>query len=73
MKTSDAKLDTLGEIIELSGGKPILCFYSYKHDLERIRTRFPFAKKLEGSEDIEYGTGEKSLCCWPIRQEPDMD
>ncbi len=51
--TSSTKLDALDEIIELSNGKPILCFYSYKHDLERIQKRFKFAKKLENSEDIE--------------------
>ena len=62
METSNAKLDVLDEIIELSNGKPILCFYSYKHDLERIQKRFKFAKKLGGSEDIEkWNNGEIPL------------
>lgn len=62
VETSNAKLDVLDEIIELSNGKPILCFYSYKHDLERIQKRFKFAKKLGGSEDIEkWNNGEIPL------------
>lgn len=62
VKTSDAKLDVLEEIIEVSGGKPILCFYAYRHDLERIEERFKFAKKLEGSDDIEkWNKGEIPL------------
>lgn len=62
VETSNAKLDILDEIIELSNGKPILCFYSYKHDLERIQKRFKFAKKLGGSEDIEkWNNGEIPL------------
>lgn len=61
-KTSDAKLDALDELIEVSGGKPILCFYSYRHDLERIKARFKYAKKLEGPDDIErWNRGEIPL------------
>lgn len=60
--TSDIKLETLEEIIDVSNGKPILCFYSYKHDLERIQKRFKFAKKLETSKDIEaWNNGEIQL------------
>lgn len=53
VKTSDAKLDMLEEIVEVSGGKPILCFYSYRHDLERIQERFKYARRLNNSQDIE--------------------
>ena len=52
IKIHDRKLDALEEIIELSNGKPVLCFYSYKHDLERIMERFSKAVKLKNSEDI---------------------
>lgn len=52
-ETNDSKLDELEEILDTANGKPVLCFYSFKHDLERIKKRFNFAKKLEGSEDIE--------------------
>ena len=50
---NDNKLDALSEIIEAAGGKPILCFYSFRHDLERIKKKFRFAKKLESADDIE--------------------
>ncbi len=52
IKIHDRKLDALEEITELSNGKPVLCFYSYKHDLERIMERFSKAVKLKNSEDI---------------------
>lgn len=49
----DAKLDALAEIIECNEGKPLLCFYSFKSDCERIMKKFKHAKKLESSEDIK--------------------
>ncbi len=61
-KTSDKKLDMLEEIVDVSAGKPILCFYSFKHDLKRIQERFSFARKLENSEDItEWNKGDIRL------------
>lgn len=61
-KTSDKKLDMLEELIDVSAGKPILCFYSFKHDLKRIKERFVFARKLENSEDItEWNRGNIKL------------
>lgn len=36
----DLKLDALEEIIEDNEGKPILVFYNFKHDLERLKERF---------------------------------
>lgn len=60
--THDKKLKELEEIVELSQGKPILCFYSYKHDLERIQKKFPEARKLDSEEDIiEWNMGEIPL------------
>lgn len=53
IETCEGKLDALEDIIEAANGKPVLCFYSYKHDLERIRKRFPNAVKLDNAEDIE--------------------
>lgn len=39
-----------------------LCFYSFRHDLERIKAKFKFAKKLENSADIEaWNNGEIQL------------
>ncbi len=36
----DLKLDALEDIIEESAGKPILCWYAYRSDAERIMKRF---------------------------------
>jgi SNF2 family DNA or RNA helicase len=59
VKVSDKKLEALEEIIELSNGKPVLIFYSFKHDLERIKARVKGAVKLESAKDIEkWNKGE---------------
>ena len=58
-KTSEKKLDMLEELVEAANGKPVLCFYSFRHDLERIREKFPKARKLESSKDItDWNNGE---------------
>lgn len=51
VKIHDEKLDALEEIIDATG-EPVLVFYSYKHDLEAIRSRIKGARILEGPEDI---------------------
>ena len=45
----DAKLDALEEIVEAAGDDPILVYYNYKHDLERVLKRFPQAEKFGGT------------------------
>jgi len=37
----DKKLDALEDLIEGANGKPVLVAYWFKHDLERIKNRFP--------------------------------
>ncbi len=60
--TSGKKLDKLEEIVDVSNGKPILCFYSFRHDLERIKKRIPQARKLESARDIaDWNNGEIPL------------
>lgn len=55
----DAKLDALDEIVEGAQGQPILVFYNFKHDVDRILKRFPQAIKIEGSKTIEkWNAGE---------------
>lgn len=55
----DAKLQALEDVIEAANGKPVLVFYSYKHDLERIKLRFKQALTLETSNDIaKWNKGE---------------
>lgn len=47
----DAKLEALEEIAEC--GKPLLVFYTYKHDRERILAKFKQAKTLETDADVK--------------------
>ena len=47
----DKKLDALEDLIEGANGKPILVFYEYKHDRERILKRFN-VKEINTSKDI---------------------
>jgi len=48
----DKKLDALEDLIEGANGKPVLVAYWYKHDLERIKARFP-VRQIQSSKDIE--------------------
>lgn len=43
----DAKLEALEDLVEQANGNPVLVFYSYKHDRERIMQRFPDAQDLD--------------------------
>lgn len=52
------KLDALEDLIEAANGKPVLIFYSYKHDKERIRERFEVTE-ISNSDDItKWNNGE---------------
>lgn len=46
----DAKIEKLKEIIDTNEGKPVLVFYAYQHDLERLLVDFKGARVL-GTED----------------------
>lgn len=49
------KLNALEEIVECANGKPVLVFYSFKHDYNRIMKHLKKykPKKLENNDDIE--------------------
>ncbi|MBJ6745559.1 ATP-dependent helicase [Streptococcus sp. 121] len=51
----DDKLDALERIVEDSQGQPILVFYQYQHDLERIKARFKEAEELDSLERWNNG------------------
>lgn len=54
----DRKLDALEDLIEATNGKPVLVYYVYKHDKDRIINRFK-AKEILTSKDIEkWNNGE---------------
>lgn len=63
----DAKLDALEEIADTNPGQPLLVFYTYKHDLDRIQARFPSAEKIKSSETIsDWNAGKiPMLLCHP--------
>jgi len=50
-----AKLDALEDVIEESGGTPVLCFYEFRSDVERIMTRFP-----KGAVHLKGGLSTKA-------------
>lgn len=54
----DQKLDALEDLIEAANGKTVLIAYWYKHDLERIRKRFPVTKLDTAESIIAWNKGE---------------
>ena len=63
----DRKLEALQEIQDASQGQPLLVFYSYRHDIDRILSSFPDAVLLKGSAEISaWNKGKISmLLCHP--------
>lgn len=49
----DRKLDALEDLIEAANGRPVMVCYWFRHDLERIRRRFPTVRELKTAQDIE--------------------
>jgi SNF2 family DNA or RNA helicase len=53
------KLKSLEDTIEAANGKPVLVFYSYKHDLERIQKSIKNTRVLKEHQDIkDWNKGE---------------
>ena len=46
------KLDALEELIEAANGEPVLVFYAFRHDRDRIMARFT-CRELKASADID--------------------
>lgn len=60
----DVKLDALEELIEAAQGQPVLVFYTFKSDLDRIRSRFKDAKTIEDDDIIaRWNSGQALLLC----------
>lgn len=54
------KIEALEELLELASGKPLFCFYSFRHDVERIKLHLKKFKprELKTSADIrDWNTG----------------
>ena len=57
-----AKLDALEDLVEAANGKPVLVFYAFQHDRDRILVRFPAAALMENSETVRaWNAGELPL------------
>ena len=48
----DRKLDALEDLMEAANGKPVMVAYNFRHDLDRIRLRFPMARVIRETNDI---------------------
>lgn len=46
----DAKLDALQEIVEQ--GQPVLVLAAYRHDIARVKARFPQAREFDGEDSL---------------------
>ena len=59
----DAKLDALESIIEEANGAPVLVAYNFKHDLERLRRRFPKGRVLDADPNTikQWNAGRISV------------
>lgn len=53
------KLDVLEELIEEANGEPVLVFYNFKHDRDRILKKFKDASLLETEKDIKDWNNKK--------------
>lgn len=56
------KLNALAEIIEAAQGRPVLIFYWFKHDLERIKKAFRNCRELKGAKEVaDWNAGKIDL------------
>ena len=62
----DRKLDALEDLIEAANGKPVLIYYGFQHERDRIRQRFETGE-INTSEDIaRWNRGEMKIAlCHP--------
>jgi SNF2 family DNA or RNA helicase len=48
-----AKIDALDDVLEAANGQPVLVFYAYRHDRDRLLAHIPTARELETEQDID--------------------
>lgn len=53
MLVHSAKVDALEDLIEQANGQPVLVYYTFRHDAERIMCRIPQARLLATPEDVD--------------------
>lgn len=59
IKIHDKKIDVLEELIEEANGEPVLVFYNFKHDKDRILEKFKGVKVLDTEQDIKDWNDKK--------------
>jgi SNF2 family DNA or RNA helicase len=52
------KLDALEDLVEAANGKPVLIFYSYKHDKDRIKEKFKVTEIQTSADITKWNGGE---------------
>lgn len=57
----ERKLDALSELVEAAQGKPLLVYYSFVADRDRILERFSGAQLLTGDAVVRWNRGEISM------------
>lgn len=59
---NDEKLEALDTLIESANGKPVLLFYAYKHERDRIKERYPSAVDIKEKSAVkDWNTGKISV------------
>lgn len=62
IKVHNAKLEALEDIVSANEHRGILVFYWFKHDLDRLKEKFPEAVQLKTAADIKaWNNGEISI------------
>lgn len=57
-KIHNKKLEALEDLIESANGKPVLIFYGYKHDKQRISEKFKVTEILTSEDITKWNKGE---------------
>lgn len=61
-KIHDKKLEALESVLEEAQGQPVLVFYNFKHDFDRIKKKFKSAVEIREDKSIEkWNNGEIDL------------
>lgn len=57
----DSKIEALKELVEMANGQPVIVFYNFKHDQQRIQQEFE-TRELNTDKDIEeWNQGKISI------------
>jgi hypothetical protein len=57
----EAKMDALEDLVEELEGAPLMVFYEFRHELQRLQKRFPGIKGLSLTTQREWNAGNISL------------